>query len=473
MQLHDSEKFLVGLLAILLVYLPWALGSTPFWTQVVACFLAATCLAASLLPRHGDSHSVTTAGQCKRLVRFPVFWFGCLFLILVGIQVFNTAWTLEGTEGFHWVEEDEHASWLPAGISTPWGMRGPLQGWLVFGTVFFTTWAAWIGITRRKSIIMLLGIVVCNAGVLALLGFAHIARSRPKILWFFEPPAEVYLAPFPHHWQGAAYFAILAAAAVGLAAHHLLHAQKVALRSSPSGLFAFVALLLLLLTLFSFSRAAAGLAGGLVVAFLCHVAYRHLAVNSPASRKALLVTVSLFLVIGGAAGFGHLAQNYLDRSGPGRNVDEVLSAPGTWGATSGAAREMFSQRPLFGWGSGSFGYLYQDAATEQQTERLPPSLQMEYAAGDGWRLLAEVGSVGLLLLLLSIAFLVKILISWRLLVNSLALFLAIGFLAGLGLVFASPLLDNPAFFTTWALLLTFAAILVKLESYRVRPTNGE
>lgn len=141
-QLHESEKLLVGILAFLLVFLPWALGSTYLVAQAMACFIALTALGAALLPRHGNTRSITSGGQIKRLFSFPVFWLGSLLLLYISIQGFNTAWKVEGTDDFRILAESSHQPWLPAGVAA--GESGPFQSLLIFGTPLLAVCAAWV-----------------------------------------------------------------------------------------------------------------------------------------------------------------------------------------------------------------------------------------------------------------------------------------------------------------------------------------
>jgi hypothetical protein len=470
-QLHESEKLLVGLLALLLLIMPWALGSTHLAAQAVACFLAAASLGAALLPRHGNTHTVTSGGQARRLFSFPVFWFGALLLLYVTVQGFNTSWKVEGTEGFRWLTESNHISWLPSGLAAP--EAGPFSWLLLLATPFLAVCAAWIGLTRRKAVIILLGATAINGFFLAAIGFFQIAKSKTEILWFYEPPTNVFLSTFPFHWQGAAYLTILVAIAAGLATHHYARARRTFRRSNPSGLFLFIGLVLMLIVIFSFSRAAAGLAGGIMAAFLAHIAYRELTIDAPLSRKIFLASLALVVVGIGGAIAGNVAQSYLEREAGRDRVDSAAFAgEGSWAATREAGTILFQERRFYGWGAGSFPHLYKEAGQREEVEGIPASLAAEYSASDWIRFPAELGIAGSLLLLLAAGYLLKHYCHLRTLQSPLIGFLLLGVLAGLILALGSPIFSNAAVLTLWSLTLAFGAILTRIEAATRSRTDG-
>ncbi len=437
MQLHDSEKLLVGFLGLFLIFLPWAFGTTHFWAQIVAAFIALCALGASILPRHGDTHTVTIGGQLRRIALFPGTWFGGLFLIYLAVQNLLVSSP---------VETGERVRWL-----------------VIFAAPILASCAAWVGLTRRKSVNILIGLVAINAAVLTLIGFLQIRKSSSVILWFYNPEREIFLSTFPFHWQGAAYFTIALAGTLGLGLYHYLHALKTFRRSSPSGLYEFIAFVLLLLIVFSHSHLAATLAGILAVAFVSKLIYRHLGHEAPASRKALLLAISAVITV--SAGFftHHLAET-LGKKAPADDLAEAIAPVGSWNATAAIGGEMLRQKPVFGWGIGSFPHLYREIGNEKNIADLPPSLDAENSVGEIIRLPAEIGILGSLLLLLPFLYLLKFFFNKRILQNPLAGFLLLGTLSGAVLSIASPTFGSGAFLGTWILFLTFGGIVVRVEN---------
>ena len=436
-QLHDSEKLLVGILGLFLIFLPWAFGTTHFWSQIVAAFLAACALGAAILPRHGDTHTVTIGGQLRRLALFPVAWFGSLFLIYLGIQAFLFSTDIDTAEKIRWL--------------------------LIFTAPFFASCAAWVGLTRRKSVNILIGLVAINSAVLTLIGFLQIRKSSSLILWFYNPERELFLSTFPFHWQGAAYFTVVLAGTLGLGLYHYLHALKTFRRSSPSGLYEFIAFILLLLIVFSHSSIAAALAGVLALVFVSKLIYRHLGHDAPASRKAFLLAVSVVITVS-AGFFTHQLTETLSGKVPAKDLAEAIAPSGSWSATAAAGGEILRQKPVFGWGIGSFPHLYEQVGADKNIAGLPSSLAKEYSVGEIVRLPAEIGIVGSLILLLPFLYLLSFFFNKRILQNPLAGFLFLGTLAGTALSIASPTFGSGAFLSTWILFLTFGGIVVRVEN---------
>lgn len=462
LQLHESEKLLVGVLTALMVALPWMFGTGHAVSQAVAAFLAAAAFACALLPRHGDTHSITSAGQFKRLFAFPFFWIGLLILGYVFVQGLNTALTVKGTAGFRYIEEQEHLAFLPSGVAGPFTESNPFRSLLLLSIPFFAVCAAWVGLTRRKSIQILLTALSINGLLFAFIAFYQTAKNKPKILWFYTPDSASFLGAFFNHWEGAAYLTLVLGAAVGMAAHYYSRARKTFRRSNPSGLFLFVGLFLLLVTVFSCSRAAAGIAGGLIAAFLAHVGYLHLTDDAPMSRKVYLCAIAATVTIGAALFTGDLAGNFLARKESRREV--AVAEAGTWGATAQIGLTMIQERPLFGWGAGSFRHVYSDVAANADLGEAPESIDLEYAVSDWIRIAAEFGIAGSLLILLALASLLRHYLHLRTFENPLIGFLLFTFLAGAALSAGSPLLSNAAFLATCLLLLAFGATLVRIES---------
>jgi len=464
LQLHESEKLLVGFLGFLLLFLPWALGSTLVLPQAIALCIAILSLGAALLPRHGETHTVTSGGQFRRLLSFPVFWFGLLFLGLLSIQGFNTSHLVEGTEEFRFLTEQESLSFLPTGIAALFTESNAFRSLVIAATPFFGICAAWIGLTRRKSIHLLLTLLAVNGLAIAALAFHQVAKGQALVLWFYEPPASIFFGPFLFHWQAAAFLTVVMAAVVGMAAHHYARARRSFRRSNPSGLFIFIALALMLISIFSSSRAAAAISGGMLAAFVAHIGYRELTAETFLSRKIFVAVSGVVLVAIGMLIVGNVASNYLEQRELNRKVSAPIASFENWEASRAISLSLFKEKPLFGWGGGSFPHLYQDVAEREEIENAPETLEAEYAASDWFRMLAEFGIVGSLLLLLPFLYLLKHFFRAHTFQNPLIGFLLLGVASGSILILGSPLLQNSAFTTTWLLLLTFGAVLIRVES---------
>lgn len=415
------------------------------------------------MPRHGDSHTVTIRGQFRRLALFPVFWFGGLFLIYLLIQGFNTGWEVQEVNGVREVVESSHLPFLPAGLDAPVTDSNPFRWFLIFAAPLFAVCAAWIGITRRKSINFLISLVAINCAALTLLGFIHIRKSAKLILWFFDPQRDMFLSTFPFHWQGAAYFTVALAGILGLGLYHYLNALKTFRRSSPSGLYEFIAVILGLLIIFSQSTLAAACVGVMIAVFVCQLGYRHLGYEAPLSRKAYLIAVSVALVIIGGFFAQHLAVK-LGQKTDDEHLAAAIAPAGSWSATAAVGGEMLREHPLTGWGAGTFPFVYQEIGEKNGIASLPSTLDKERAVGEIIRIPAEVGIIGSILLLLSFLYLFKFYLHRRAFLNPIVGFLLLGTLAGAVLSILSPTFSSGAFLGTWTLFLTFGAIIVRVEN---------
>ena len=91
--LHPREKWFLGVVLLLLVFLPWAFGTMHVWSQVTALSLSLLALLLALWPRFYSSD--LTEGpefhlrSWPRLIRFPLFWLGLALLGYIALQAAN------------------------------------------------------------------------------------------------------------------------------------------------------------------------------------------------------------------------------------------------------------------------------------------------------------------------------------------------------------------------------------------------
>ena len=176
-RLHPAENFLLVVVAVHLCFLPWALGTMHVWSQSVSLALAAFSFSVALWPRiykeefsrNGRSFRLVVR---HRLLTFPIFWIGAIFLCYVLVQALNPAWRRVADARYSWLVALSHAKWLPHGMETPFGMASPWRSLLVYGSAWMTACAVWVGFTRRKTLQILFTILAINAFALAALGIA-------------------------------------------------------------------------------------------------------------------------------------------------------------------------------------------------------------------------------------------------------------------------------------------------------------
>lgn len=452
------------MVSALLVFLPWAIGGKDPWAQFTGLGLSALAFVIALLPR---DYLDVAPGQAPfrlytwpKLLRFPIFWLGLALLIYVTIQGLNPAWVFMMDEKkAWWMHKIPYREWLPSGVSVPFERGGPWRMLLVYAMIVLTSCAIWIGFTRRRSLQILFTVLVSNAFALAILGIAERATHATKIFWFVTPPASYFVASFTYKNHAGAYFNLVLALSAGLALWHYERGLRRLDKSSPSGLFAFFATSIVLTVIFSYSRTATLL----MFAFLlvgAVVFFWRLKRQPGSDSRNPMATVIVLLTLGS---FIFLGVRSLDTERLRASVEQLQQQVTSDGLgarkyLAQATWEMAGAQPVFGWGAGSFRFLFtlfQQHHPEIVSERTL-HFYWEHAHNDYAEIFAELGLVGGVLIIgsgvyLSVRFLRAA--GYR---NPVSLFGALG----CSMVLIHSYVDFHAYLT--AIAVTWCAILVAI-----------
>ena len=458
-RIHATEKILLYVLTAQLVFLPWAIGGMRVWSQWISLGLSVVAFLISLLPREyrevGPGQAPFRLYTWPKLLRFPLFWLGLAVLGYIVIQALNPAWVFETDGKAWWMKSVPHNQMLPSGVEVPFERWGPWRMLLIYSSVLMTVCAIWIGLTRRRSLQMLLTALAGNAFVLAILGIAQRATDADKMFWFWKPPAAYFVSSFVYKNHAGAYFNLLLALCAGLALWHYERGLRRLDKSSPSGVFAFFGTAVVLLVIFSYSRTATLLMFAFLLVAVGIFFWRQkqqadVGTRSPIAAILVVIALGAFLYLGAKSLRTEQflskmteLQQQLETSEAG---SRTLAARATW--------DMAKDRLVFGWGSGSFEScfpIYQRRIPEISRSGDRPLL-WQHAHNDYLELLAEFGLVGGALLVAMAGFIVLKAIRvgvWR---NPVGLFGGIG----CGLVAIHSVVDfhayNPAILTTFCVL---------------------
>lgn len=469
--LHRSEKLLAVLVAAQLVLLPWMLGGTRLPGQQVSFVLALLGLSVALLPRDYPHLASGEPGfrlyPHRRLLRFPVFWLGLLFLGYVLVQALNPAFEFQTGGSAVWLGPLKHVTWLPAGMKTPFDRASPWRNLMIYASAWLPVCAIWIGFTRRRTFQLLFTILAANGFLLACLGMAQRLEGNGKVLWFFEPPASYFVATFFYKNHAAAYFNVVLTLAAGACFWYHVRATRRQDKSSPSGMYAVFAAAMAIMTFFSYSRTG----GILLFAFLLFVAGAFLVhqFRTPSANRSLALTAIMVLMLGGFVALGANAMRVgtLVERFQELRAQLASDAPDARALVREATWKMFRDRPLTGWGAGSYRFyfpVYQKAYPVLLVGQNGRTGAWEHAHNDYLESLAELGALGCSLLVLMALHGARELWRGRFWRNPLALLGA----GGLALTLAHSWVDfpfqNPAIITTWCVLLYSYVRWIELDA---------
>lgn len=496
--LHPLERWFLGIVLVELIFLPWAFGTMHPWSQLTSLGLSAVGMVLALIPRRYDgdygvpmgtrkpetgdlkpesrSRSAQSSGlrsqvsgfrltPWPRLLRFPLFGIGFALLAYIVVQGLNPSWVWERNEKVWWLRRVNDIAWLPTSIDTPFERFNLWRQFIIYTTAWLTVCALWVGITRRKSLHILLGVLVANAMVLGLVGFVHKASGVSKLLWLREFPGAGSFASFVYRNHAGSYFGLLGFAALGLAVWHYFEGRKRMARSTPSAIWLLVSLFLLAAVVFSLSRGAIISVGAFALAAV--VSLLILRLTSPTrSTTPLLVNVLVVAVVLGALGF---MVRLVDFSEVQVRFDQLSkqhannSSVGIRQLAREAATEMLGDHGLRGVGAGGFRFLFPEYAKKRPLIYNHGRFFWEHAHIDWLQIPIELGATGSALLLLGGGYMLVGFWrrgGWK---HPLALMIWLG----AGQVLAHALIDfpfqNPAILITWAALLVISLRWLELD----------
>lgn len=470
--IHPRELALVIIATIHLCFLAWATGGRTPWAQCVSLALGLTALVVSLLPRDYDGEyspdRTFRLHTFPRLLHFPCFWIGLIFLGYVACQALNPAWIRATAGPYWWVAQIPHIDWLPSSVSAPFEKMNAWRLLAFWGGAWALGCALWIGLTRRVAAQAVLIVLIINGCILAIIGILQKISGAKEILWFIKAPASYFVSTFVYKNHGGAYFNIILVVCVGFMVWHYVRSLRRLERSSPAPVFAFASIVLASLVFMSVSRTSMLLlAAFALVGIIVGISWRSRerdANANPAVTGSLVVGAIVLITI---------AISYLNLDDSIAQIkrlaaeDKQSSIEARVEARK-ATLELFEAEPLTGWGAGSFRHVF------PMVQRNHPSIMKvgnrplfwDHAHNDYVQYLAELGVIGFALPVLALLWMVIKLCR----VGALRSPAFVLMLVGLGLPLAHAWVDFPlsncAIFTTYVAVWVLVVRWAELENSR-------
>lgn len=483
--LHPQEKWFLGLVLVQLIFMPWAFGTMHVWSQLSALGLGILGFAVALWPRvyDGDhalgvqftalaNHQVSGRGGAyrlsawPRLIRFPLFWLGGVLLVYIGLQAMNPSWIWERNATAWWLRRVTDLPWLPTSIDTPFERFNLWRQFIIYATVWLTVCALWVGITRRKTLHILLGVLVANACILGLVGFAHKASGVEKLLWLQSFPGASSFASFVYQNHAGAYFSLMSFAALGLAVWHFFEGRKRMARSTPSAVWLIAAMLLVFAVIFSLSRGAIISLSVFSVAAVIALVILKFSSSTQSTTPAVVGVMLMLGIVGTVAwmvrqvDFSAIYVRFERLSKLQANDPSVVSRQ----LAREASIQMYGDNWVRGVGAGGFRYLFPEYAKSRPKIYAGGRYFWEHAHNDWLEIPIELGLAGVLLLATGFGWVAWTWArsgGWR---HPLTLMVALG----VGQVMAHAVMDfpfqNPAILVTWWSLLVISLRWLELDA---------
>ena len=467
-RIQPVEKTLLAVVAVHLVFLPWAFGSVHLPAQIVSAVLAVAAFAISLLPRtiHPEESGGNTLRLVpgRRLLRFPVFWLGLLLLGYVALQASNPVWAYITDGKYFWMMRIPGTDWLPPGVRVPFEKWGPWRSFMVFGGAWLTVCAIWIGFTRRRTLQILVGALAANGLLVALLGVAQRMTRTNQIYWSADFPGAMTFASFVYKNHGAEYLLLVLASACALAGWFYLRGLRRMEKSNPSGVLAFGAMFIAVAIVTSYARGATLTMLTYLLACIIGFVVHQLSLPKEHRRTPILV-VMVFV-------FGYFLNTGLEALQAGEAWERIKSGVTrqdlSWESrewASAATWEMIKDRPLTGAGAGSFEYVF--PLYQQRDKRLGSGTMFwQQAHNDLLQFPAELGVIGCGLILAMLGWWFVPLIRSRFWKNPFSVCLTSGLIALLVYSWFDFPFQCPAVLVTWCALWPVVTLWTQLEEQR-------
>lgn len=311
----------------------------------------------------------------------------------------------------------------------------------------------------------LLAVVAINAALLAVAGSMFKLGRATEIFGAIASPNRNFFASFVYYNHWGAFALLGAGAAAALAFHYHQKAEHGEWQHTPAPFFG--VLTLLLLVSLPLSGARASTAAGLVFAGFLVLRLAFSGRGSRARGSRWLLVLATFAVA--AAGTAWIARDSLQSvwKKTSTQIGELRGGglgEGRLLLNRDTAR-LIAQRPVFGWGWNSYRYAFhrvQSADFRMENEQKTRTTVLD-AHNDWLQLLAELGAVGGILALATVAAIARVASpsQWRRtpVVEILAALACLGLLAVVDFPFACPVVVA----TAWVLAMTAAAVAADRE----------
>lgn len=478
------REWLVALFGSLsIAFTAWGLAGYKTWTlHLMLAGGLLTCIFALVpLPLwyNGEDGEHSNRNNYRRLLRLPAFWLSVLFLLYLALQALNPAArvSFEGTRRLLFSMDPPLGKGFPTSVMAAYT---PMNAWRVavsFLAGFSLFWGLWVGLRRRKTVILVLWAFILSGfgmGMAAIL--MHFTEAK-EVLWTVPSGNSQFWGSFFYRNQGAAYLNLILVAAAFM---FFYHAQKSHDRGHIGGphllLFCIFALVASSVAM-ALSRG--GILFGLVIsiAFACLLIVYTLRIVLHLRSIWLSVLPAVLLALGAVTSFQYvdldaISRRFGDIEATIENADKdtrMLATRATW--------DMAQDQLVFGWGAGSFRYLfhrYQREYPSLHYKRHHPTKgwigrrTFRYAHNDILQYLAEYGLVGCSFLLFLLASYLWVVLRGAGTNVMGVLMLLVGLLSTLSHAFLDFILNSPAYLIAWIGFCALAAKLVRLEWLRAR-----
>ena len=359
----QKEKALVWLVCIQLTFALWALALTQLWTQIVFTSLSLGGLIFALLPQFYSRPEfrdprLNSRNSLQRLLHYPVFWSGLLLISYMVLQSLNPAFGYESQASYWRAFPIDHISWLPGSVDSPFQRMNAHRLALIFAGAWMLQCYLKVCIVRRNSFITILWVIVFNFIALGILAIAQKQTDAQGVFWHFQVLPN-FIGSIPYNNRAAAMLNLGMILAMALYFLHL-KAMRMELRHSGPHLVVLLAIVFIFGLLWTTqSRGGVLISSLLLLIFILLTLIPSLRDGSTLTHKFILSIAMLLLAASATFYTLRLPDRELTIEELGDLREEIQNInSSTRGISTQITLQMFRERPLFGWGAGSWRYVF-------------------------------------------------------------------------------------------------------------------
>lgn len=356
-----------ALLALVLIFAPWAFGTTEHWSLIALSALTGTA-------------SILAAAGGWRMGRFNGQWPWAA--LVLALALYMTMQAVNASHRYQLVDQSlisrSHIAWLPhsADSMATWWTLGKF---LTYAALF---WAAAVSFRHDSKWKWLLTVLVINGFLMAMFGIVQNLSGTRELFWIRPPGyrSDIF-GPFVNPNNYSAYMNLLVpvALAMGRSAQRRAQSHK----SHPGYLFYFMAAVMIVSVVMSKSRA------GIVICLLLTASWLFLCWRiHHGETRGLLVPVGLLAVTASVILVWIDTAPIETKLARLQDVPEELTGSGQRAGAYRGTLAMFCDRWFLGIGAGTFAAVF--------PYYQPPDVigSWQYAHCDWLQYLAELGIVG-------------------------------------------------------------------------------
>lgn len=281
--------------------------------------------------------------------------------------------------------------------------------WIFIGGLL-TAVSVFTIVRERHYIIRLLALIALNGLILALVGSWFKLTNNPKVLGYFDPVNIKFFASFRYynHWVA---FALLSLGAAVTVADYLIQQYSRAGGSDRNQqrwdlVWVVISAIIWIAIPLSGSRSGMIFSAMFILGSTVYLAIAYRKRSSiftyldRRTRKVLGASLLAFLAVFSSIGFTLVWDNVLIRLEKTQKELETGDIDQRFYASPRDCWKMIKDRPVWGWGLGSYGHIFFDYAGPEYRHPLGKIIKRnEYAHNDWLQFLVEFGAIGYLLLL--------------------------------------------------------------------------